>query len=70
MTNEFKEGYCDGHGQAIENVRYNLLKMFEKKNGKLTTNDIDDICDYCSKVDMNYLNQWKNDLLGRLEEVI
>lgn len=57
MTNEFKEGYCDGYSQAIENVRYNLLKMFEKKNEKLTINDIDDICNYCSKVDMNYLNQ-------------
>lgn len=26
MNQEFIEGYCDGHGQAIENVRYNLLK--------------------------------------------
>lgn len=69
MSQDFIEGYCDGHGQAIENVRYNLLE-FLKKHNKLTPEDINQICDYCSKVDMNYLNQWKNDLLGRLEEVI
>ena len=56
MSNEFKEGYCDGHGQAIENVRYNLLE-FLKNHNKLTTEDINQICDCCSKVDMDYLNQ-------------
>lgn len=29
MTNDFIEGYCDGHGQAIENVRYNLFPRSE-----------------------------------------
>lgn len=35
MTNEFIEGYQDGHGQAIENVRYNLLEFLIEHN-KLT----------------------------------
>lgn len=56
MSQDFIEGYCDGHGQAIENVRYNLLEFLKKYN-KLTPEDINQICDYCSKVDMDYLNQ-------------
>lgn len=29
MSQDFIEGYCDGHGQAIENVRYNLLEFLK-----------------------------------------
>lgn len=43
-------------GDEFENVRYNLLE-FLKKHNKLTPEDINQICDCCSKVDMNYLNQ-------------
>ena len=57
MSQDFIEGYCDGHGQAIENVRYNLLE-FLKKHNKLTPEDINQICDCCSKVDMDSV---KND---------
>ena len=69
MYQDFIEGYCDGHDQAIENLRYNLLE-FLKEHNELTFDDVNRICNCCSKVDMNYLNQWMNDLLGRLEEVI
>lgn len=47
MINDFKEGYYDGYGQAIENVRYNLLEYF-KNHKNLTIEDINKICDFCS----------------------
>ena len=50
------EGYCDGHGQAIENVRYNLLAVYNK-NGKITAEDVNKICDFCSEIDEEYLIQ-------------
>lgn len=56
MSQDFIEGYCDGNGQAIENVRYNLLE-FLKEHNELTFDDVNRICNYCSKVDMDYLNQ-------------
>lgn len=53
MTSEnieyFREGYCDGHGQAIENVRYNLLNYLNKY-GKLTAEDVNKICDFCAEI--------------------
>ena len=33
LSEDFKEGYCNGYGQAIENVRYNIIE-FIKKNKK------------------------------------
>lgn len=56
MNQEFIEGYCDGHGQAIENVRYNLLKYLNEHN-KLTVEDVNNICNSCSKIDEGYLHQ-------------
>lgn len=52
----FKEGYSDGHGQAIENVRYSLLRYLNEHN-KLTVEDVNNICDSCSKIDEDYLHQ-------------
>lgn len=52
----FKEGYIDGHGQAIENVRYNLLELC-KKNGNISVDDINKVCDFCSEIDGDYLTQ-------------
>ena len=48
----FREGYCDGHGQAIENVRHNLLDYLNKYD-KLTADDVNKICDFCAKI-----NEW------------
>lgn len=56
MNQEFIEGYCDVHGQAIENVRYNLLKYLNEHN-KLTVEDVNNICNSCSKIDEGYLHQ-------------
>ena len=56
MINDFKEGFYDGYGQAIENVRYNLLQhLKEYKN--LTVEDINKICDFCAEIDEDYLIQ-------------
>ena len=56
MIKDFKEGYWDGNGQAIENVRYNLLqRLKEYKN--LTVEDVNEICDFCSEIDEEYLMQ-------------
>lgn len=52
----FNEGYCDGHGQAIENVRYNLLEHL-KNHKQLTAKDVNEICNACSKIDDAYLTQ-------------
>ena len=58
MIKDFKEWYCDGHGQAIGNVRYNLLKHL-KEHKILTVEDVNKICDFCSEIDDEYLIQWK-----------
>lgn len=49
LSEAFREGYCDGHGQAIENVRYNLLEYLNEHN-KLTADDVNKICDFCAKI--------------------
>lgn len=56
MIKDFKEGYCDGHGQVIENVRYNLLQHL-KEHKNLTVEDVNKICDFCSEIDEEYLIQ-------------
>lgn len=51
----FNRGYCDGHGQAIDNVRYNIVQyILEHK--KISIAKINEICDMCSKVDDQYLD--------------
>ena len=52
----FKEGYYDGHGQAIENVRYNIIEYI-KKNKEISIDKVNEICDFCAKIDEDYLNQ-------------
>ena len=52
----FKEGYYDGHGQAIENVRHNIIEYI-KKNKEISIDKINEICDFCAKIDEDYLNQ-------------
>ena len=56
MDKQFKEGYFDGYGQAIENVRYNLL-LKVNQNGTLTAEEINSICDHCSKIDEDTIDQ-------------
>ena len=56
MIKDFKEGYCEGHGQAIENVRYNLLQHL-KEYKILNVEDVNKICDFCSEIDEEYLIQ-------------
>ena len=56
LSEDFKEGYCDGYGQAIENVRYNIIE-FIKKNKKISIDKVNEICDFCSEIDEKYLNQ-------------
>lgn len=56
LSTDFKHGYCDGHGQAIENVRFNLIDQLTEGK-ELTIDLVNDICDFCSKVDHDYLNQ-------------
>lgn len=56
MSQDFIEGYCDGHGQAIENLRYNLLQHL-KEHKILTVEDVNKICDFCSEIDNEYLIQ-------------
>ena len=56
MREDFKEGYCDGHGQAIENVRYNIVKYIKNNQG-ISIDKVNEICDFCSQVDEEYLNQ-------------
>lgn len=56
LSEDFKEGYCDGHGQAIENVRYNIVNYL-KENKEISIDKVNDICDVCSKIDHEYLNQ-------------
>lgn len=45
----FINGYCDGHGQAIENVRYNIVSYLEE-HAKISIDSINEICDMCSKI--------------------
>ena len=56
LSEDFKEGYCDGYLQAIENVRYNIIE-FIKKNKKISIDKVNEICDFCSEIDEKYLNQ-------------
>ena len=56
LSEDFKEGYCEGYGQAIENVRYNIIE-FIKKNKKISIDKVNEICDFCSEIDEKYLNQ-------------
>ena len=56
MIKDFQEGSCDGHGQAIENVRSNMLKPLQNHK-QLTTEDVNKICDFCSEIDEEYLTQ-------------
>ena len=58
MINDFKEGFYDGYGQTIENVRYNLLEYL-KNHKNLTIEDINKICDFCSGNIEDNLNGWK-----------
>ena len=52
----FINGYCDGHGQAIENVRYHIAKYLEE-NGSISIDKVNEICDVCAEVDYGYLNK-------------
>lgn len=56
LSEDFKEGYCDGYGQAIENVRYNIIEYL-KKHKEISIDKANEICDFCSKIDIEYLNQ-------------
>lgn len=56
LSEDFKEGYCDGYGQAIENVRYNIIEFIKKKK-KISIDKVNEICDFCSEIDEKYLNQ-------------
>lgn len=56
LSEDFKAGYCDGHGQAIENVRYNIVEYI-KNNQEISMDKVNEICDFCSQVDEEYLNQ-------------
>ena len=56
LSEDFKEGYCDGHGQAIENIRHNIINYL-KKHKEISIDEVNKICDFCSRVDEEYLNQ-------------
>ena len=56
VKESFINGYCDGHGQAIENVRYNIINYL-KEHTEISIDTVNEICDICSKVDYGYLNQ-------------
>lgn len=56
LSEDFKEGYCDGHGQAVENVRHNIIRYL-KENKELSIDKVNEICDMCSYIDYDYLNQ-------------
>ena len=55
LSEDFKEGYCDGYGQAIENVRYNIINHLKEHN-EISIDKVNDICDFCSKIDYEYLD--------------
>lgn len=57
LSEDFKNGYADGHGQAVENVRYNLLQYLESHGAITDEETIHEICDICSQVDTEYLSQ-------------
>ena len=57
LSEDFKDGYHDGHSQAIENVRWNIIAFLERNNGQITIDIVNDICNYCARVDEDYLNQ-------------
>lgn len=56
LSNDFKEGYCDGYGQAIENVRYCIVNYL-KEQKEITIDKVNSICDICSEIDEKYLEQ-------------
>ena len=56
LSEDFKEGYCDGHGQAVENVRYSIVEYL-RQNKKISIDKANEICDMCSYIDYDYLNQ-------------
>lgn len=56
LSDEFINGYRDGHGQAIQNIRYNIISYL-KKNGSISIDIVNEICDICEEVDEEYLNQ-------------
>lgn len=56
VKESFVNGYCDGHGQAIENVRHCIIRYLEE-NKEISIDKVNEICDMCSKVDYEYLNQ-------------
>ena len=56
LSENFRDGYRDGHGQAIENVRYNIIEYI-KKNKEISIDKVNEICDFCSEIDEEYLSQ-------------
>ena len=56
MTEDFKEGYRDGYSQAVENIRYNIIS-YMATNQKISIATVNAICDFCSQVDEEYLDQ-------------
>ena len=56
LSEDFKDGYYDGHGQAIANVRYNIINYL-KEHKSISIDKVDEICDFCSEIDCEYLNQ-------------
>ena len=56
LSEDFKNGYCDGHGQAIENVRNNIISYL-KEHKKMSVDKVNEICDLCSEIDYKYLEQ-------------
>lgn len=56
LSENFRDGYKDGYGQAIENVRHNIIEYI-KKNKEISIDKVNEICDFCSEIDEEYLNQ-------------
>lgn len=56
LSEEFKEGYCDGYGQAVENMRDNIIRYL-KEHKEISIDKVNEICDFCSIIDEDYLNQ-------------
>ena len=56
LSENFRDGYRDGYGQAIENVRYNIVEYI-KNNQEISIDKVNEICDYCSEIDEEYLSQ-------------
>lgn len=56
LSDKFIDGYRDGHGQAVQNVRYNIIEYLEKY-GSISIDIVNEICDACEEIDEEYLNQ-------------